>query len=178
MAPPRECGTDLEGRGFDSPFSQSSPLPPLPRPHCRGSACFGRRPDSSTPALLPVSLTRRSIIGEHVTALERLSPLPEQTDEGAELSGKWQLIYTTVTIQGASRTKLGLRQFVSLGELTQTIDFAGRRATNAVGFEVNGLKSLGGSYTLETTFEVATVTRVNIKVGRNVFRKSRMGRLT
>lgn len=38
------------------------------------------------------------------------------------MSGKWKLVYSTITILGAKRTKLGLRDFINLGDFFQNID--------------------------------------------------------
>lgn len=39
-----------------------------------------------------------------------------------KVDGWWKLIYTTITILGSKRTKLGLRDFISLGDFYQIID--------------------------------------------------------
>ena len=45
---------------------------------------------------------------------------PCSTDDGLPaLAGAWRVVYTTVQILGSKRTKLGLREFVKLGEMTQ-----------------------------------------------------------
>lgn len=41
-----------------------------------------------------------------------------------KVSGCWKLIYSTITILGSKRTKLGLRDFVNLGDFLQIIDIA------------------------------------------------------
>lgn len=38
--------------------------------------------------------------------------------------GTWKLVYSTITILGSKRTKLGLRDFISLGDFYQNIDVA------------------------------------------------------
>lgn len=38
------------------------------------------------------------------------------------MGGKWKLIYSTITILGSKRTKLGLRDFITLGDFHQNID--------------------------------------------------------
>jgi hypothetical protein len=41
---------------------------------------------------------------------------------GAKVDGCWKLIYSTISILGKKRTKLGLRDFISLGDFLQIID--------------------------------------------------------
>jgi hypothetical protein len=38
------------------------------------------------------------------------------------VDGCWKLIYSTISILGKKRTKLGLRDFISLGDFLQIID--------------------------------------------------------
>lgn len=40
------------------------------------------------------------------------------------MDGYWKLVYSTITILGAKRTKLGLRDFIALGDFIQIIDVA------------------------------------------------------
>lgn len=39
-----------------------------------------------------------------------------------KVGGCWKLLYSTITILGSKRTKLGLRDFITLGEFFQIID--------------------------------------------------------
>ncbi len=57
------------------------------------------------------------------------------------LAGSWRVLFSTVTITGSKRVKLGLKSAVTLGDLIQTIDPEGSTATNEVAFE---LRFLGG----------------------------------
>jgi hypothetical protein len=41
-----------------------------------------------------------------------------------KVDGCWRLVYSTISILGSRRTKLGLRDFISLGDFFQTIDKA------------------------------------------------------
>lgn len=41
-----------------------------------------------------------------------------------KVGGCWKLVYSTITILGSRRTKLGLRDFISLGDFYQNIDVA------------------------------------------------------
>lgn len=41
-----------------------------------------------------------------------------------QVAGAWKLIYSTITILGSKRTKLGLRDFITLGDFVQIINVA------------------------------------------------------
>lgn len=41
-----------------------------------------------------------------------------------KVSGSWKVIYSTITVLGSKRTKLGLRDFISLDDCLQIIDVA------------------------------------------------------
>ena len=41
-----------------------------------------------------------------------------------KVDGCWRLVYSTISILGSKRTKLGLRDFISLDEFFQIIDVA------------------------------------------------------
>eukprot|EP00850_Spirogloea_muscicola_P021011 SM000233S07982 [mRNA] locus=s233:204417:206025:+ [translate_table: standard] len=79
-----------------------------------------------------------------------------------KVAGEWRLLYSTISILGARRTKLGLREFIKLGDLLQTIDIDKSRATNKVDFYVEGLGLLRGSLTICAKFVVVSPTRVSI----------------
>jgi hypothetical protein len=38
------------------------------------------------------------------------------------VEGEWKLLYSTISILGSKRTKLGLRDFIMLGDFIQVID--------------------------------------------------------
>ncbi|MCH87468.1 putative plastid-lipid-associated protein 7 chloroplastic-like, partial [Trifolium medium] len=59
-----------------------------------------------------------------VKQLESQNPTPEPTLELDKVDGCWRLVYSTISILGSRRTKLGLRDFISLGDFFQTIDKA------------------------------------------------------
>uniref|UniRef100_A0A0E0KQJ6 Plastid lipid-associated protein/fibrillin conserved domain-containing protein n=1 Tax=Oryza punctata TaxID=4537 RepID=A0A0E0KQJ6_ORYPU len=66
---------------------------------------------------------KRSEIHSLVELLESKNPTPEPTDKLQEkVDGCWRLIYSTISILGKKRTKLGLRDFISLGDFFQMID--------------------------------------------------------
>lgn len=39
-----------------------------------------------------------------------------------QVKGDWKLLYSTISILGSKRTKLGLRDFINLGDFVQIID--------------------------------------------------------
>ncbi|XLS47893.1 hypothetical protein HN51_022251 [Arachis hypogaea] len=51
-----------------------------------------------------------------VQHLESQNPTPEPTLELDKVAGCWRLVYSTITILRSKRTKLGLRDFISLDE--------------------------------------------------------------
>lgn len=64
----------------------------------------------------------RAGIERLVKQLESQNPTPEPTQNLEKMAGKWKLVYCTITILGAKRTKLGLRDFITLGDFLQIID--------------------------------------------------------
>ncbi|XP_020583153.1 probable plastid-lipid-associated protein 7, chloroplastic isoform X2 [Phalaenopsis equestris] len=102
---------------------------------------------------------------ELVEQLELRNPTPKPTDHLLyKVNGSWKLIYSTITILGSKRTKLGLRDFISLGDLYQTIDVPKERAINVINFSAKGLKLLTGQLTIEASYKIASKTRVIIKL--------------
>ena len=94
---------------------------------------------------------QRQAIADVLQQLELRSEVPSPTLTPAVLSGKWRLLYTTVTITGVRRTKLGLREFVKLEDVCQTIDVDSQQAINEVFFSVAGLGTLRGSLKITAT---------------------------
>ncbi|XP_030500032.2 fibrillin-5, chloroplastic isoform X2 [Cannabis sativa] len=97
------------------------------------------------------------------------------------VAGNWKLVYSTITVLGAKRTKLGLRDFISLGDFFQTIDVAKSKAVNVIKFNVRGFKMLDGQLTIEASFKIASRSRVEINYDHstiipdqlmNMFRKN------
>ncbi|KAK9909477.1 hypothetical protein WJX75_002883 [Coccomyxa subellipsoidea] len=56
--------------------------------------------------------------------LEACNPLESPTEHLDQCHGSWRLLFSTVTILGRRRIKLGLRNIVNVGELSQHIDTA------------------------------------------------------
>ncbi|CAI0428329.1 unnamed protein product [Linum tenue] len=69
---------------------------------------------------------KKSEIQELVEQLESQNPTPDPTLNLHKVDGCWKLIYSTISIMGAKRTKLGLRDFITLGDLFQIINVAER----------------------------------------------------
>ncbi|KAF3664604.1 putative plastid-lipid-associated protein 7, chloroplastic [Capsicum annuum] len=69
-----------------------------------------------------VSSEKKSEIEGLVRQLESQNPTPEPTLSLDKVAGNWKLIYSTISILGSKRTKLGLRDFIALGNLYQNID--------------------------------------------------------
>ncbi|KAF9662398.1 hypothetical protein SADUNF_Sadunf18G0049100 [Salix dunnii] len=58
--------------------------------------------------------------------LESQNPTSDPTLNPEKVGGCWKLVYSTITILGSKRTKLGLRDFITLGDFFQNIDVAKR----------------------------------------------------
>ncbi|KAF9624859.1 hypothetical protein IFM89_015413 [Coptis chinensis] len=69
-----------------------------------------------------VPSAKKSEIEDLVKLLESQNPTPHPTENLDKVGGCWKLIYSTITILGSKRTKLGLRDFITLGNFFQTID--------------------------------------------------------
>ncbi|KAJ8769532.1 hypothetical protein K2173_005135 [Erythroxylum novogranatense] len=108
-----------------------------------------------------VPSAQRSDIERLVELLESQNPTPDPTLNLQKVGGYWKLVYSTITILGSKRTKLGLRDFIMLGDLFQYIDVAKGKAVNVIKFIVRGLK-LNGQLTIEASFRVASNSRVDI----------------
>ncbi|GFQ07610.1 probable plastid-lipid-associated protein 7 chloroplastic [Phtheirospermum japonicum] len=151
-----------------------------------------------------VPSARKSEIGKLVQLLESQNPTPEptlclekvrsfycdridfSTDQllvapMSQLGGTWKLIYSTITILGSKRTKLGLRDFITLEDIFQFINVAEGKAVNMIRFSAKGLNLLSGQLTIEASFKVASKSRVDISYQKsaitpdqlmNVFRKN------
>ncbi|XP_031485582.1 fibrillin protein 5 homolog [Nymphaea colorata] len=110
-----------------------------------------------------VASARKAEIEGLVKSLESCNPNPEPTGDLEKVSGCWKLIYSTISILGTKRTKLGLRDFVSLEDFFQTIHIDEGKALNTVNFQVKGLKLLKGQLTVVANFKVTSPTRVEIE---------------
>ncbi|KAK0608842.1 hypothetical protein LWI29_036805 [Acer saccharum] len=109
-----------------------------------------------------VPSTKKSEIERLVELLESQNPTPDPTLNLDKVGGWWKLVYSTVTILGSKRTKLGLRDFITLGDFLQNIDLAKGKAVNVIKFNVRGLNLLNGQLTIEASFKIASKSRVII----------------
>ncbi|KAI5672632.1 hypothetical protein M9H77_12996 [Catharanthus roseus] len=109
-----------------------------------------------------VQSERKDEIKRLVEQLESCNPTPEPTENLEKMSGKWKLVYSTITILGAKRTKLGLRDFINLGDFFQNIDVIQGKAVNVIEFSAKGLNLLNGQLTIEAAFKVVSKSRVDI----------------
>ncbi|XP_022741181.1 probable plastid-lipid-associated protein 7, chloroplastic [Durio zibethinus] len=109
-----------------------------------------------------VQSARKSEIEELVELLKSQNPTPDAALHLEKVGGCWKLVYSTITILGAKRTKLGLRHFLTLRDIYQSIDVTQAKAINVVEFDVRGLSLLNGQLTIEATFKIASKSRVDI----------------
>uniref|UniRef100_A0ACD5UPK9 Uncharacterized protein n=1 Tax=Avena sativa TaxID=4498 RepID=A0ACD5UPK9_AVESA len=112
-----------------------------------------------------ITSAKRSEIHGLVELLESRNPTPDPTDKLQDkVDGCWKLIYSTISILGKRRTKLGLRDFISLGDFFQIIDVKEEKAVNVVKFSARALKIFSGKLAIEASYNVTTKTRVGIKL--------------
>ena len=97
-----------------------------------------------------------------VERLEALTPVKKPTADLTAVHGRWRLLYSTIRILGTRRSKLGLREFVKLGDLYQDIDAAEQTAVNTVEFAVAAFNMLRGALTISASYTVASSKRVNV----------------
>ncbi|KAL0041473.1 hypothetical protein WJX79_004731 [Trebouxia sp. C0005] len=149
----------------------SFPRPARPRSSVAASACYQVKLGNLTifqqlvgvnRGIFGVKAAKSEAIEILLSELQRSANNQRPTEDLAQLSGKWNLIYTSLVIKGAQKTKLGLREFVSLGDFEQIIDNESKTATNRVHFSVTGLGNLSGSLTIIAKFEPVSAKRVQI----------------
>ncbi|KAK9121083.1 hypothetical protein Syun_018700 [Stephania yunnanensis] len=73
-----------------------------------------------------VPSAKKSEIHGLIELLESQNPTPNPTENLDKVEGSWKVLYSTISILGAKRTKLGLRDFIALGDFLQSIDVAKR----------------------------------------------------
>ncbi|PSS26671.1 Plastid-lipid-associated protein [Actinidia chinensis var. chinensis] len=110
-----------------------------------------------------VPFAKKSEIEGLVKLLESNNPTPQPTLFLDKVAGGWRLVYSTITILGSRRTKLGLRDFITLGDFFQTIDVAEGKTVNVIMFNVRGLNLFNGQLKIEASFQIASQSRVDIK---------------
>ena len=116
-----------------------------------------------------VQSEKQKAIHDTIAKLEAVNPTAEPTAEPQLLDGSWKLLYSTIRILGTKRSKLGLREFVQIGELYQDIDMARKTAVNRVEFNVSGFALLKGCLTITAGFESENASQVNV-----VFQKAEL----
>ncbi|KAK4841140.1 hypothetical protein QYF36_027026 [Acer negundo] len=105
-----------------------------------------------------VPSAKKSAIDDLVKLLESQNPTPYSTSDLEKLDGCWKLVYTTITM----KTKLGLKYFLSLGDIFQTIDVAKGKTINSTVFGFRGLNFLKGKLIIEASFKIASKSRVDL----------------
>ncbi|KAH7423267.1 hypothetical protein KP509_12G047100 [Ceratopteris richardii] len=110
-----------------------------------------------------VSAAQKSAIEHQIALLEEQNPIRKPTDHLQKVEGEWRLLYSSISILGMKRTKLGLRDFITLDEFLQTIDVDKNRASNIIKFSVSGLGMLNGALTIEASYVVSSEKRVDIQ---------------
>ncbi|XP_027077590.2 fibrillin-5, chloroplastic-like isoform X1 [Coffea arabica] len=110
-----------------------------------------------------VSSEKKAEITRLIELLESQNPSPEPTMNIEKMGGTWKLVYSTITILGSKRTKLGLRDFISLGDFFQDIDTVEGKAVNVIEFSAKGLNLFRGQLKVEATFKIASKSRVDIR---------------
>lgn len=106
---------------------------------------------------------KRQEVEELVENLERLNPTPQPTENLEKVAGPWRLLYTTISISGYKKTKLGLREFVKLGDFMQIINVEQQEAVNLVHFSVAGLGTLEGDLRVTASYTPSSPSRVDIQ---------------
>ncbi|KAJ3675135.1 hypothetical protein LUZ60_004177 [Juncus effusus] len=106
---------------------------------------------------------KKSEIEALVELLESRNPTPEPTTQLKDkVNGAWKLVYSTITILGSKRTKLGLRDFITLGDFFQFINVSEEKAVNLIEFNARGFKMLSGQLQIVASYKISTKTRVDI----------------
>uniref|UniRef100_M8BAU3 Putative plastid-lipid-associated protein 7, chloroplastic n=1 Tax=Aegilops tauschii TaxID=37682 RepID=M8BAU3_AEGTA len=112
-----------------------------------------------------ITSAKRSEIHALVELLESRNPTPDPTHKLQDkVDGCWRLIYSTISILGKRRTKLGLRDFISLGDFFQIIDVKEEKAVSVIKFSARALKIFSGQLAIEASYTITTKTRVGIKL--------------
>ncbi|KAL6885892.1 hypothetical protein ACP4OV_010153 [Aristida adscensionis] len=136
-------------------------------------AALRRALDGADRGIFGMTSAKRLEIHGLVELIESRNPTQEPTAVLQEkVDGCWKLIYTTISILGKKRTKLGLRDFISLGDFLQIINVKEyvtylhpkEKAINVIKFSARALKIFSGQLTIEASYSVTSKTRVDIKL--------------
>lgn len=109
-----------------------------------------------------VQSVKQKSIHDCIAQLEACNPTPEPTLAADQLNGRWRLLYSTIRILGSKRSKLGLREFVQIGDMFQDIDMAAKTAVNSVEFNVTGFALMKGCLTITADFEAQNASKVDV----------------
>ncbi|CAA0822088.1 Probable plastid-lipid-associated protein 7-chloroplastic [Striga hermonthica] len=129
---------------------------------------FGALQGITNRGIFGVPSAKKSEIEKAVQLLESQNPTPEPTQSLEKVGGAWKLIYSTITVLGSKRTKLGLRDFITLEDIFQIINVAEGKAVNVIKFSARGLNMLSGQLTIEASFKVVSESRVDISYDKSM----------
>ncbi|KAJ6842534.1 putative plastid-lipid-associated protein 7, chloroplastic [Iris pallida] len=114
------------------------------------------RLDGINRGIFGTTSAKKAEILELAELLESRNPTPNPTNNLVDkVHGTWKLVYSTISILGVKRTKLGLRDFITLGDFLQTIDVAKEKAVNVIKFNARGFKMLNGQLIIEASYKIA-----------------------
>ncbi|KAG1663395.1 hypothetical protein FOA52_011673 [Chlamydomonas sp. UWO 241] len=124
-----------------------------------------------------VPAAKKAALNAMLTELEGQNPIAAPVDDIDKIAGAWRLLYSTIAITGLKRTKLGLREFVRLGDFVQSIDTDAALAVNTISFSVAGLGLLKGSLTIKAAYKRASGTRVDIEFLESVLTPEQLSKI-
>jgi hypothetical protein len=124
-----------------------------------------------------VNLGVQSQIHAEIGHLEAFNPCATPTADLHLVEGQWRLLYSTIRILGTRRSKLGLREFVKIGNLWQDIDVHQKTAVNRVEFSVAGFGLLNGALTIRASFTVVSPSRVDVAFDSAVLEPAQLEQL-
>ncbi|KAI4374188.1 hypothetical protein MLD38_012210 [Melastoma candidum] len=130
--------------------------------------------DGLNRGIFGVPSAKKSEIEDLVRLLESQNPNPDPMSNLDKVGGCWKLVYSTITILGSRRTKLGLRDFINLGDFFQIVDVTEGKATNVIKFNARGLNMLNGQLTIQASYKVASGSRVDITYERSTITPDRV----
>ncbi|KAM3367420.1 hypothetical protein ACQJBY_016178 [Aegilops geniculata] len=160
---PRPRGAVLVARGAAVPPEQS--LAPHYETLGDAKAALYQALQGVDRGIFGITSAKRSEIHALVELLESRNPTPDPTHKLQDkVDGCWRLIYSTISILGKRRTKLGLRDFISLGDFFQIIDVKEEKAVSVIKFSARALKIFSGQLAIEASYTITTKTRVGIKL--------------
>lgn len=113
--------------------------------------------------LFGIKLDKQGAIHGIVEQLEQLNPLSAPADHLEHVDGPWRVLYCTIRIMGTKRSKLGLREFVKIGDIYQDIDIVARTAVQRVGFSVSGFGLISGEFRIDAAFSRSSSERVEVE---------------